>query len=116
MRSPRGFGKNYFTFSAVQAHSVQPHLQGRRSRVTMLLRHRCTLQDEEASLLNEDPPLELLTLPCTLNIKACHCNCFDTLKTRLALLINLFIPRCPYYTTCFAFRRTGVHPPQNSSF
>jgi hypothetical protein len=27
------------------------------------------------------------------------------------LLLNHFIPRCPYYTTFYAFRRTGVHPP-----
>jgi hypothetical protein len=25
--------------------------------------------------------------------------------------LNHYIPRCPYYTTYFAFRRTGVHPP-----
>ncbi|HIQ27695.1 MAG TPA: hypothetical protein EYH42_04265 [Sulfurovum sp.] len=43
--------------------------------------------------------------------KACHCNCYFKLKTRLALLLNHYIPRCPYYTTFYAFRRTGVHPP-----
>jgi len=45
-------------------------------------------------------------------IKACHCNCFFKLKTKLALLLHHYIPRCPYYTTFYAFRRTGVHPPQ----
>ena len=44
--------------------------------------------------------------------KACHCNCYFKLKTRLALLLHHYIPRCPYYTTFYAFRRTGVHPPQ----
>jgi len=43
--------------------------------------------------------------------KPCHCDCFFKLKTILSLKINHFIPRCPYYTTYFAFRRTGVHPP-----
>lgn len=43
--------------------------------------------------------------------KACHCNCYFKLKTRLALLLNHYIPRCPFYTTFYAFRRTGVHPP-----
>ncbi|WP_294885819.1 MULTISPECIES: hypothetical protein [unclassified Sulfurimonas] len=43
--------------------------------------------------------------------KPCFCNIFFALKTRISLLINHFIPRCPYYTTYFAFRRTGVHPP-----
>jgi len=110
VRSPRGFGKNYFTLSSVLAHSVQTRLQSQLSRITTLLRRQCALHEEE-STLEDDPPLELLALPCTLTLKACHCNCFDALKTRLALLINLFIPRCPYYTTYFAFRRTGVHPP-----
>ncbi|MDX1808918.1 MAG: hypothetical protein R3331_05220 [Sulfurospirillaceae bacterium] len=44
-------------------------------------------------------------------IKPCHCNCIFRLKIRLILLLNIFIPRCPYYCTYFAFRRTGVHPP-----
>jgi len=45
-------------------------------------------------------------------IKVCHCNCYFKLKTKLALLLHHYIPRCPYYTTFYAFRRTGVHPPQ----
>ncbi|MBE0514005.1 hypothetical protein [Sulfurimonas sp.] len=44
-------------------------------------------------------------------LKPCHCNLFFKRKIRLVLLLNHFIPRCPYYTTYFAFRRTGVHPP-----
>ncbi|MCF6244630.1 MAG: hypothetical protein L3J43_06300 [Sulfurovum sp.] len=44
-------------------------------------------------------------------IKACHCNCYFKRKTRLALQLNHYIPRCPFYTTFYAFRRTGVHPP-----
>ncbi|MDX9813637.1 MAG: large repetitive protein [Sulfurimonas sp.] len=43
--------------------------------------------------------------------KPCHCNIFFKHKIRLILLLNHFIPRCPFYTTWFAFRRTGVHPP-----
>ncbi len=43
--------------------------------------------------------------------KPCHCNLFFKRKIRLVLLLNHFIPRCPYYATHFAFRRTGVHPP-----
>ncbi|WP_295421766.1 hypothetical protein [Sulfurovum sp.] len=43
--------------------------------------------------------------------KPCLRNCFYKRKARLVLLLNHFIPRCPYYNTYFAFRRTGVHPP-----
>ena len=48
----------------------------------------------------------------TLNVKkACHCNKIFLRKTKLILSLNHFIPRCPYYCTYFAFRRTGIHPP-----
>jgi len=57
-------------------------------------------------LFNADAPLVKV-------VKACHCNCYFKLKTRLALLLHHYIPRCPFYCTYFAFRRTGVHPPQN---
>jgi len=43
--------------------------------------------------------------------KACHCNKIFLRRTKLILALNHFIPRCPYYNTYFAFRRTGVHPP-----
>lgn len=43
--------------------------------------------------------------------KACHCNSIFLRKTKLILALNHFIPRCPYYCTYFAFRRTGIHPP-----
>lgn len=39
------------------------------------------------------------------------CNCFYGHIARLTLLYHHYIPRCPYYNTYFAFRRTGVHPP-----
>jgi len=45
------------------------------------------------------------------NSKPCHCHLFFTLKSKLLVLLNHYIPRCPFYTVCFAFRRTGVHPP-----
>jgi hypothetical protein len=108
VRSPLGFGKKYFTLSAILAHSVQSTLESQISRTHSLLQQH---YGEEESLLEEDPPTELLETAVILKPKPCHCNCFFKLKTRLALLLNIFIPRCPYYTTCFAFRRTGVHPP-----
>ncbi len=107
---PRGFGKNYFTFSSVLAHNVAPKLHAQVSRATVRLQHKTASYCDECE--QDDPPLlETVALPCVLAAQPCHCNRFYELKTRLTLLINLFIPRCPYYTTCFAFRRTGVHPP-----
>ncbi|MDQ7043872.1 MAG: hypothetical protein Q9M34_10155 [Sulfurimonas sp.] len=43
--------------------------------------------------------------------KPCHCHSFLTQKAKLMVLLHNFIPRCSYYTVCFAFRRSGIHPP-----
>ena len=108
MKSPHGFGKKYFTFSSMLAHSVAVTLQSRANSYELYLQNKISLEDDT---LDESPPDEILETLCELNSKPCHCNCYHKTKTKLALLINHFIPRCPFYTVCFAFRRTGVHPP-----
>ncbi|MCF6310782.1 MAG: hypothetical protein L3J19_10010 [Sulfurimonas sp.] len=109
MKSPKGFAKKYFTFSAILAYTVQNKLQSHVSSIYSLLHNKITKEDEK---LNEnDPPCDILKTLCVLNVKPCHCNCFYKLKTKITLLWNVYIPRCPYYTTYFAFRRTGTHPP-----
>ncbi|WP_324170719.1 hypothetical protein [Sulfurimonas sp.] len=65
----------------------------------------------EKDELAESSPDEILELIYEFNSKPCQCNCYYKLKTKVTLLINHFIPRCPFYTVYFAFRRTGVHPP-----
>ncbi|MDF1877094.1 hypothetical protein JHD47_04630 [Sulfurimonas sp. SAG-AH-194-L11] len=47
--------------------------------------------------------------------KPCLCHAFLTIKSKLSVLLNTFIPRCSYYTVCFAFRRSGIHPPLSLS-
>jgi len=111
VKSPKGFGKNYFTFSAMLAHTVENSLQAQVASCHLLSHHKISQEDD---LLEEDPPLELLVEVPLVSAKPCHCNCFYNLQTKLILLYNTFIARCPYYTTCFAFRRTGVHPPLNA--
>ncbi len=106
---PKGFGKNYFTFSAITAYSVQGKLQSQVSAVSSLFSKQSSFEDEEID--ENDPPLDILVAVEAIATKPCHCNFLFNLKTRIALLLNHYIPRCPYYTTYFAFRRTGVHPP-----
>ncbi len=71
------------------------------------------MQDTKESLKNyftlsiSPNLLELALLQKSLS----SCKKFYILKTRLTLLSNIFIPRCTYYTVCFAFRRSGIHPP-----
>ncbi|MCD4667835.1 MAG: hypothetical protein K8R44_04515 [Sulfurimonas sp.] len=108
MKSPNGFGKKYFTFSSMLAHSVSVTLQSRENSAESYLNNKISSEKDE---LDESPPDEILELICEFNSKPCQCNCYYKLKTKIALLLNHFIPRCPFYTVCFAFRRTGVHPP-----
>jgi hypothetical protein len=114
VRTPKGFGKKYFTLSAILACSIQNKLQAAVSSIHSLFYkdHKKEFKDEE-----ESPPEELLELlaPTLLsNNKPCHCDCFFRHKTQLAIHLFHFIPRCPFYTTYFAFRRSGVHPPFHS--
>lgn len=111
MRAPKGFGKNYFTFAAILAHSVEIKIQN----IFNISAHLCKFdfsQDEE-ELEESDPTTTLCLNTLALSLKPCHCNCFYNHRSKLSLKLNLFIPRCPYYDTYFAFRRTGVHPPLN---
>lgn len=110
MRSAKGFGKNYFTFSTILAYSVENKIKFSMIRIDDLLKN---INIKKSNELDEnDPPLEILTSICNSKIIiGSYCNCLYKLKTILSLKINHFIPRCPYYTTYFAFRRTGVHPP-----
>ena len=106
MKSPKGFGKVYFTFASILAHSVSNNIQSNITKTQHLIKN--DLFQEE--IKGNNPPLESMLLFET-NNKPCHCKYFYRLKTILMLKINHFIPRCSYYTTYFAFRRTGVHPP-----
>lgn len=110
MRSPKGFGKRYFTLAAILAYSIERKLQNQTVKITSLFTQK--LLSKEEDIEENDPPSDLLVSLRMLNAKPCHCNCYYKLRTRIILKINLFIPRCPYYTTWFAFRRTGVHPPR----
>lgn len=90
------------------AHSVAPKLAGEMSAHSFYIYKSTASEDEDL----ESPPLdETQLLLLEQQGKPCVCNRFYTLRTKIALLINHYIPRCPYYTPCFAFRRSGVHPP-----
>jgi len=109
VKSPLGFGKNYFSFTAVLAYNVQNKIDAQVSSIYSLLSNSIAKIGEEVD--EDDPPLELLETTSFKSNKPCHCNCFYKTKTKLATLLYHYIPRCPYYCTYFAFRRSGVHPP-----
>ena len=110
LKSHRGFGKKYFTFASMQAHTVQISLDRMVTVSKSLVYRESNSTDTEEE---ESPPLDPFS-PLLINLqdsKPCHCNCLFQNKTALAITLFRFIPRCPYYDTFFAFRRTGVHPP-----
>jgi hypothetical protein len=111
VKSPKGFGKNYFRFAAILAYSVQTTLQAIFLRFDFFTKHTFLQEDDEE--LEDDPPTQQTLLhSCTfVKSRPCHCNCFFALRTKIAVALFHYIPRCPYYNTYFAFRRSGVHPP-----
>lgn len=110
MKSPKGFGKNYFTFASILAHSVESKMQNLLIKAEHTLYNKNFKENDECD--EDDPPTEELILCLQENSKPCHCNYLYKNITKLAVTLFKFIPRCPYYTTYFAFRRSGVHPPQ----
>ena len=115
MRAPKGFGKNYFSLSAIQAYSSHVLLGQREAQV-----HAYTLKlsDECDSEEDEDDSGELLC-SAALNIPAhaghpagsalgAHCNCYFHRITRNRIRQNprpkLFID--PYFRT-----NSAISPP-----
>ena len=113
MRRPKGFGKTYFSLSAILAYSVTSTMHSQISAFTSSI---CGIYSkEEEEIKDDDPPYKLLELHHFHNdFKPCQCSCFFNHLAQIMLHIHHYIPRCPYYTTYFAFRRTGVHPPYYS--
>ncbi len=114
MKRPKGFGKTYFSLSSILAYSVASTMHSQISAFTSFLNSRFSHEEESD---DDDPPLckELLELHHFQNdFKPCLCSCFFNHLAHIMLHIHHYIPRCPYYTTYFAFRRTGVHPPYYS--
>jgi hypothetical protein len=117
VKSPKGFGKRYFTLAAILAYSITPRLRNLAVRFDFYLKKKFFDTDEEQEENEASPPFLQTLQPCSfLKVHPCHCNCLFALKTKLAIALFHYIPRCPFYNTYFAFRRTGVHPPFLSSF
>ncbi len=113
MKLLNGFKKKYFTLSSIQAYAVAPKLHSVITSYKSYLSTKLSLSSENDDEEEESPPLlQENLLSCFLqNKKPCHCDCVFKRRTAIAVALFKFIPRCPYYNTFFAFRRTGVHPP-----
>ena len=74
MKLPRGFGKNYFSLSAITATVNQVSLHQESSRVQSF-HYYGAIYAQESEELEELEELETLC-PLQLSLKSCHCNCF----------------------------------------
>lgn len=76
MRAPKGFGKRYFTLSAIQAYSGSVTL--RRCESSTRAHHRMVSEEaDEETALEEDDPLLLEAIASALpggRHRPCHCN------------------------------------------
>ncbi len=107
MRSPRGFGRRYFSLSAILAYAIAPKILAQMSAFKCELAIKNLFEEEE-----EDPPPDLLLTPiCTISQKPCHCNCYFRTRALLLLKIVRYISKCNCKCRFFSFRRSGTHPP-----
>ena len=108
MKTPKGFGKNYFSLSAICATSNDVSLQAQCSSFTHISRNFSfeTLEEEDDPL----EELETLLLETTTKIKtsSCHCNCF--FKNLLYTLSQRFKFH-PQTFFIFFKTRSGIAPP-----
>ena len=85
MKSPKGFGKKYFTFASILAHSVQEKLESQVTIAKKTLQYRLSKEIDE---LDEDPPELLLCITSIATNKPCHCDCLFKLKTKLTVSLS----------------------------
>lgn len=106
MRRPKGFGKNYFSLTAICAYSSAQNLTSQTTALTQCSRNFGTVfTEEEEELLDElecDPGTILQTPSSS------HCNCH--FKRKLYQLAQRF----KYQTQTFFIylkTRSGIAPP-----
>lgn len=108
MKYLRGFGKRYFRFASIIAYNTMSKLHSNETASKQIFSDYYI--ESNIDKTDDDPP-PINLLPLLENAKVCRCAKAYKQIVRLTLLLNHFIPRCPYYTTWYAFRRTGTHPP-----
>ncbi|MEA3522639.1 MAG: hypothetical protein U9R50_06665 [Campylobacterota bacterium] len=89
MRSPKGFGKNYFTLAAIQATVSQTTLHSQ----TVVMRHALHVSFDEEDNVEEEPLKETLLSPLVTHSKASHCSCHCAHISRL-IIKNQAISNC----------------------
>lgn len=105
MRLPKGFGKNYFSLTAITATVNQITLHAQNSRVQNF--HMPQYFGEESEELLEEE-LELLECEILSNSKPCHCSCHFLKKTKKILKL---CPNQNYFFNYFKSLNSAISPP-----
>jgi len=113
MRTPKGFGRNYFSLTAIQATVTAVTIHAVQS-ATQLLSHQFSSEKESEDDPND--PLLIQLSPLTLASesdprplpRSCHCNCYFKRHTRNTFisLYSKFRPK--YYCKHLV---SGISPP-----
>ena len=106
MRKPKGFGKNYFTLAAIQATTVQHHLNATSIRIAS--EHLIKTAWEQEAFNTEELDELLLTTTPSLPTHAGHCNCYYTRVTRNRIRHNN-TPKLPNHT--YLYTNSVTSPP-----
>ena len=112
MRRPKGFGRNYFSLTAIQATVTAVTIHA-ITTATQLLSHQLTSLEDSGDDPND--PLVLLS-PLTVTsepdqrllVRSCHCNCYFKRKTR-NIFISLYSKFKPKYFCSNIV--SGIAPP-----
>ncbi len=75
MRAPKGFGKNYFSLSAILAYASSASLLSAHTGMQAHHQSICDEEEEETAIEEDDPLLvETSALPAGSRRRPCHCN------------------------------------------
>ena len=109
MKLPRGFGKNYFTLSAITATVNHITLHAYSSRIQSF--HTVTFDDDTAYNDDEEPDPALLNTP-ELSLRPCHCNRFYSARTQKAIKLHTTQKTKPQI---FIILDSSIAPPRSIS-
>jgi len=107
MKLPRGFGKNYFSLSAITAtaNAVTLHQQSTCVQKIDLQGYGESKSDRLEKLLDEEMEADCLL---QLSLKACHCNCYFLSRAK-KVLRSLHSPKQNLHF--YALLNTDISPP-----
>lgn len=105
VKAPKGFGKRYFTLTAIQAYSTT---QTQSQRHSALYRHMTVSTPEQDAPLEDEESPEIAE---ELQKHPCHCNCHygHRTRTRLRLYPLQFQDVPPYF-----FANSTISPPRKA--